>query len=52
MEVLLPHEAWWYGLIEEIKIDSEGFAHAPTKPGLGYEVDINLIERKKITVLG
>ena len=52
MEVLLPHEAWWYGLIEEIKIDSEGFAHAPTKPGLGCEVDINLIERKKITVLG
>jgi len=52
MEVLLPHEAWWYGLIEDIQIDSEGFAHAPTKPGLGYEVDLNLIERKKITVLG
>ncbi|QIR14996.1 enolase C-terminal domain-like protein [Shewanella aestuarii] len=51
MEVLLPHEAWWHGLVEEIKIDNEGFVHAPTKPGLGYEVDLALVERKKIAVL-
>ena len=51
MEVLLPHEAWWHGLVEEIQIDSDGFAHAPTKPGLGYEVDLDLVERQKIAVL-
>ena len=51
MEVLLPHEAWWFGLVENIKIDNEGFAHAPTKPGLGCEIDFELIEKKKITVL-
>jgi L-alanine-DL-glutamate epimerase-like enolase superfamily enzyme len=52
MEVLLPHEAWWYGLVEEIQIDSDGFVHAPTAPGLGYEVDLELVERQKIAVLG
>jgi L-alanine-DL-glutamate epimerase-like enolase superfamily enzyme len=51
MEVLLPHEAWWYGLVEDIQIDKDGFAHAPTKPGLGYEVDMDLVERMKIDVL-
>ena len=51
MEVLLPHEAWWHGLVEEIEIDKDGYAHAPTKPGLGYEIDLELVERDKITVL-
>jgi L-alanine-DL-glutamate epimerase-like enolase superfamily enzyme len=52
MEVLLPHEAWWHGLVDEIRIDSDGFVHAPTAPGLGYEVDLELVERHKIAVLG
>lgn len=51
MEVLLPHEAWWHGLVEEIPIGSDGYVHAPTKPGLGYEIDLDLVERNKITVL-
>ncbi len=51
MEVLLPHEAWWYGLVENIQIDKDGFAHAPTKPGLGCEIDMALIDRMKIDVL-
>lgn len=51
METLLPREAWWHGLVEEIQIDSDGFAYAPQKPGLGYEVDLELIERQKIAVL-
>lgn len=51
MEVLLPHEAWWYGLVENIQIDKDGFAHAPTKPGLGCDVDLDLVERMKIDVL-
>lgn len=51
MEVLLPHEAWWYGLVEDIHIDKNGFAHAPTKPGLGYDVNMELVERMKIDIL-
>ena len=51
MKILLPQEAWWHGLVEEIQIDSDGFAHAPGKPGLGYEVDLELVERQKIAVL-
>jgi L-alanine-DL-glutamate epimerase-like enolase superfamily enzyme len=49
--VLLPHEAWWHGLVEDIEIDKQGYAHAPTKPGLGYDIDLELVEREKITVL-
>jgi L-alanine-DL-glutamate epimerase-like enolase superfamily enzyme len=29
----------------------DGLVHAPTKPGLGYDIDFDLIERKKISVL-
>ncbi|MBT4267579.1 MAG: mandelate racemase [Deltaproteobacteria bacterium] len=51
MEVLLPHEAWWYGLVEDIVIDQDGFAHAPSGPGLGCEIDQALVERTKIAYL-
>ena len=29
----------------------DGLVHAPSKPGLGYEIDFELIERKKLAVL-
>jgi L-alanine-DL-glutamate epimerase-like enolase superfamily enzyme len=32
-----------YGLAEPIEIDSDGLAHVPTGPGLGVEVDWELI---------
>ena len=35
-----------YGLTEPIRIDSEGFAHVPSGPGLGVEVDWELIRSK------
>ncbi|MEQ1517587.1 MAG: mandelate racemase family protein [Usitatibacteraceae bacterium] len=50
-EVLLPAESQKYGLVNDIEIDRDGFVHAPTKPGLGAEIDFDLIERKKIAVL-
>jgi L-alanine-DL-glutamate epimerase-like enolase superfamily enzyme len=50
-EVLLPHAAQKYGLVEDIVVDREGLVHAPTAPGLGYEIDFDLIERKKMAVL-
>jgi L-alanine-DL-glutamate epimerase-like enolase superfamily enzyme len=50
-EVLLPAESQKYGLVQDIEIDADGMVHAPTGPGLGAQIDFDLIERKKIAVL-
>jgi L-alanine-DL-glutamate epimerase-like enolase superfamily enzyme len=50
-EVLLPSGAQKYGLETDIDIDSEGNVHAFNKPGLGAEIDFELIERNKIAVV-
>jgi L-alanine-DL-glutamate epimerase-like enolase superfamily enzyme len=50
-EVLLPDGAQKYGLIEDIRVGPDGMVQAPSAPGLGYEIDFALIERKKISVL-
>ena len=43
----LPHH-FSYGLTEPIAIDSAGNAHAPTRPGLGYYIDWELINASKL----
>lgn len=50
-EVLLPDAAQKYGLVRDIEVDREGFVHAPTAPGLGYEIDWGLINRNKVAEL-
>jgi len=50
-EVLLPHGAQKYGLATEIQIDSNGMVHAFDKPGLGADIDFDLIERNKIAIV-
>src|SRR5204862_7992931 len=50
-EVLLPDTMQQYGLAQDITPDRGGFVHAPTAPGLGADIDFELIERKKIGVL-
>lgn len=50
-EVLLPDAMQKYGLAEDIAVGRDGFVQAPTKPGLGAEIDFALIERKKTGVL-
>ncbi|MBV1795989.1 enolase C-terminal domain-like protein [Siccirubricoccus sp. G192] len=50
-EVLLPDGAHKYGLVQDIRPDAQGLVHAPTEPGLGYPIDFDLIERKKVAVL-
>ena len=50
-EVLLPDAAQKHGLVRDIEVDRQGFVHAPTGPGLGYEIDWELIERNKVGVL-
>jgi L-alanine-DL-glutamate epimerase-like enolase superfamily enzyme len=50
-EVLLPDAAQKYGLVEDIAVDNKGLVHAPQGPGLGAQIDFELIARKKIAVL-
>jgi L-alanine-DL-glutamate epimerase-like enolase superfamily enzyme len=50
-EVLLPDGAHKYGLAQDIVVGKDGLVHAPTKPGLGAEIDFDLIGRKQIAVL-
>ena len=33
--------------LDPVQVDKEGYVHAPTKPGLGFEIDFN--EAKKVT---
>lgn len=49
-EVLLPDGAQKYGLINDIEIDRNGMVHAIDKPGLGAEIDFDLVSRKTIGV--
>jgi L-alanine-DL-glutamate epimerase-like enolase superfamily enzyme len=51
-EVLLPAESQKYGLVQDIEIDSDGWVRAPTQPGIGAQIDFELIARKKVAVLG
>jgi len=50
-EVLLPDVTNKYGLVHDIEIDKEGFVHAPERPGLGYEIDWELVKRDTTQVL-
>ena len=40
-----------YGLVEDIEVDDQGMVYAPTEPGLGYEIDWDLVEREKVQVV-
>ena len=50
-EVLLPDGAHKYGMAKELEIDKDGLMHAPTEPGIGGQIDFELIERKTEAVL-
>ena len=43
----LPHH-FSCGLTEPIAIDAAGIAHAPSRPGLGYDIDWDLINATKL----
>ncbi len=40
-----------YGLVEDIEVDNKGLVHAPTKPGLGYDIDWALVKRDTVGVV-
>ena len=50
-EVLLPAQAQKYGLARDLEVDAQGLVHAMNGPGLGAEVDLDLIRRKTVAVL-
>jgi L-alanine-DL-glutamate epimerase-like enolase superfamily enzyme len=50
-EVFPSHGANKYGLVEDIEVDEQGFVHAPEKPGLGYDIDWELVERETVQVV-
>jgi L-alanine-DL-glutamate epimerase-like enolase superfamily enzyme len=37
--------------VNDIEVDRQGLVHAPEKPGLGYEIDWELVKNKKTRVL-
>ena len=50
-EVLLPDGAHRYGLAQEFRPDAKGMLHAPDGPGLGADIDFEMIKRKTEAVL-
>jgi len=40
-----------YGLVVDIEVDDQGLVYAPEKPGLGYDIDWELVEREKVQVI-
>jgi L-alanine-DL-glutamate epimerase-like enolase superfamily enzyme len=50
-EVLLPHGAHKYGLLNDIEVDKDGLAHCPRTPGIGAEIDFDLVKRKQLAHL-
>ncbi|MFT7599845.1 MAG: L-alanine-DL-glutamate epimerase-like enolase superfamily enzyme [Acidimicrobiales bacterium] len=50
-EVLLPDEAQKYGLVNDITVDTDGLVHAFDGPGLGAEIDFDLIENNTVDVI-
>ena len=50
-EVLLPDSVQKHGLVQDIEVDEDGMVHAHEGPGLGAEIDFDLIESNKVAEL-
>ena len=50
-ETMIPADLFDFGLQEPLRIDAEGYVHAPQKPGLGVEIDWVLLERHTLAKL-
>ena len=46
-EVFPANGANKFGLVEDVEVDSNGLVYAPEQPGLGYEIDWELVRREK-----
>ncbi|HMJ78806.1 MAG TPA: enolase C-terminal domain-like protein [Iamia sp.] len=50
-EMPVPKGTLDFGMVDVIDIDDQGIVHAPTAPGLGYEVDWDVMEDATTAVL-
>jgi len=50
LDVVSPRDRY-VGLVENPKIDREGFIHGPRAPGLGVEIDWKFVEKHAVAVL-
>jgi L-alanine-DL-glutamate epimerase-like enolase superfamily enzyme len=50
-EVLLPDSTQKYGLVQDLCADRDGMVSPPDGPGLGAQIDFDLIKRKQVEVL-
>ena len=62
LELAMPNNVWFEitqpmeqsdrpYIKDKIRIDEDGYVHAPTKPGLGYEIDRDVLDRMTTEVL-
>ena len=47
-EILIPQEPFSFGVKNPIRIDSEGFVHAPQGLGIGAEIDFDALDNNLI----
>jgi L-alanine-DL-glutamate epimerase-like enolase superfamily enzyme len=50
-EMPIPFDLFSKYSLDSVNLDENGYVHAPTKPGLGYDMDWDLIEKSKIREL-
>ena len=51
-EHIVPEEWHQFGLVDEVKVDEDGYVHAPSAPGLGMEIDWPMIEGRQLAIVG
>jgi L-alanine-DL-glutamate epimerase-like enolase superfamily enzyme len=47
-EILIPQDPFCFGVKNPIRIDEKGFVHVPEGPGLGVELDMDLLDNNLI----
>jgi len=50
-EVILPDDVQKYGLVEDLSVGASGMVRVPDRPGLGVEIDFDLIAATTIGIL-
>jgi L-alanine-DL-glutamate epimerase-like enolase superfamily enzyme len=50
-EVQLPDEAQKYGVLNDLEIGSDGMVRCPETPGVGAEIDFELVKRTRLATL-
>ena len=50
-EFLVPPDMLQYGMTRDVAIDREGYVHGPSAPGIGFEIDMELLARTKVDEL-